>query len=53
MNKYQALIEKIQVWQKDAHYSTFNFSQAEKALLKDLGVKQNRPRLFIWGENKF
>ena len=35
MSKYQALIKKIQTWQKDPHYSTFNFSPAELALIAD------------------
>jgi len=35
MSKYQALIKKIQTWQKDPHYSTFNFSPAELALIQE------------------
>ena len=38
MPKYQKLIEKIQIWQKDPHYSNFNFinfTSAEIALLKE------------------
>ena len=35
MTKYQALISKIQVWQQDPHYSTFNFSQAELKIIAD------------------
>jgi len=35
MPKYETLIKKIQIWQKDPHYSTFNFTSAEIALLRE------------------
>ena len=35
MTKYQSLIKKIQVWQKDPHYSTFNFNQSEIELIAE------------------
>jgi len=35
MPKYQKLIEKIQIWQQDPHYSTFNFTPSEIALIQE------------------
>ena len=35
MPKYQALIKKIYLWQKDPYYSTFNFSPSELELIAD------------------
>lgn len=35
MSQYQSLIQKIQFWQKDPHYSTFNFTPSEIELIKE------------------
>ena len=35
MNKYPTLIEKIQTWQKDPFYSTYNFTPSEINLILD------------------
>jgi len=35
MTKYELILKKIQAWQKDPHYSTFNFSPEEIVLIEE------------------
>ena len=35
MTKYDLLIKKIHLWQKDSFYSTYNFSPQEKELIAE------------------